>query len=97
MITDVISNVFMAEKQKPTDVFLITKKFKTSSQFSQFIEKQAVVSNSSCMDILIDYCMKNDIEIESVNKLLSSSLKEKLEVEAQDLNLLKVKANRLPF
>ena len=82
----------MVEKQKPTDVFLITKKFKTSSQFSQFIEKEAVLSKSSCIDILIDYCVKNDIEIESVNKLLSSSLKQKLEVEAQDLNLLKVKS-----
>jgi len=55
------------------------------------------VSKSSCIDILIDYCVKNDIEIESVNKLLSSSLKQKLEVEAQDLNLLKVKSNKLPF
>jgi len=97
VITDVITNEFMVEKQKPTDVFLITKKFKTSSQFSQFIEKEAVVSKSSCIDILIDYCVKNDIEIESVNKLLSSSLKQKLEVEAQDLNLLKIKSNKLPF
>jgi hypothetical protein len=49
------------------------------------------------MDILLEYCSKNDIEIESVNKLLSSSLKDKLEAEAQDLNLLKVKANKLPL
>lgn len=94
---EVMVNDLMADNQKTTDVFLITKKFKTSSQFSQFIEKQAVVTKSSCIDILIDYCIKNEIEIESVNKLLSISLKSKLEAEAQDLNLLKVKGNKLPF
>lgn len=88
---------FMSDNPKTTDVFLITKKWKTSSQFSQFIEKKAAIDKSTCIDVLLDYCLKNEIEIESVNKLLSSSLKEKLEAEAQDLNLLKVKSNKLPF
>jgi hypothetical protein len=87
----------MANTEKLTDVFVITKKFNTPSEFSQHIERRAVHTNSTCMDILLEYCVKNDIEIESVNKLLSSSLKDKLEAEAQDLNLLKVKANKLPF
>ena len=87
----------MASTEKLTDVFVITKKFNTPSEFSQHIERRAVHTKSTCMDILIEYCVKNDIEIESVNKLLSSSLKDKLEAEAQDLNLLKVKANKLPF
>lgn len=87
----------MANPEKMTDVFIITKKFKTPADFSQHIERHAVHTNSSCMDILVDYCIKNDIEIESVNKLLSSSLKEKLQAEAQELNLLKVKSNKLPF
>ena len=87
----------MANTEKLTEVFVITKKFNTPSEFSQHIERRAVHTNSTCMDILLEYCVKNDIEIESVNKLLSSSLKDKLEAEAQDLNLLKVKANKLPF
>jgi len=87
----------MANPEKLTDVFVITKKFNTPSEFSQHIERRAVHTNSTCMDTLLEYCVKNDIEIESVNKLLSSSLKDKLEAEAQDLNLLKVKANKLPF
>ncbi len=87
----------MASTEKLTDVFVITKKFNTPSEFSQHIERRAYHTNSTCMDILVDYCLSNDIEIESVNKLLSTSLKEKLEAEAQELNLLKVKSNKLPF
>jgi len=92
-----IVNEFMANTEKLTDVFIITKKFNTPSEFSQHIERRAFHTRSTCMDILLDYCVSNDIEIESVKKLLSSSLKEKIEVEAQDLNLLKVKANKLPL
>jgi len=87
----------MANPEKLTDVYVITKKFNTPSEFSQHIERRAVHTKSTCMDILLDYCVTNDIEIESVNKLLSTSLKDKLQAEAQDLNLLKVKANKLPF
>jgi hypothetical protein len=87
----------MANSDKPTDVYIITKKFNTPAEFSQHIERRAVHTKSSCMDILIEFCTSNDIEIESVNKLLSTSLKDKIEAEAQDLNLLKVKANKLPF
>jgi hypothetical protein len=92
-----IVNEFMANTEKLTDVFIITRKFNTPAEFSQHIERRAVHTKSTCMDILLEYCSSNDIEIVSVNKLLSSSLKEKIEVEAQDLNLLKVKANKLPF
>ena len=87
----------MNQKQKPSDVFLITKEFNTTTQFSQYIEEQAVRSDSTCMDILIDYCAKNEIEIDSVGKLLSPTLKDKLEAEAQNLNLLKAKTTKLPF
>ena len=87
----------MANTDKVTDVFIITKKFNTPTEFSQHIERRAIHTKSTCMDILLEYCTSNDIEIESVNKLLSASLKDKLQAEAQDLNLLKVKANKLPF
>lgn len=97
MITDVASGLFMAKEQKPTDVFLITKNFNTPTDFSQFIEKEAVVSGSSCIDILIDYCLKNDIEIESVGKIITPTLKSKLEVEAKSLNLLKSSTLELPL
>ena len=97
MNLEVITNDFMAEKQKPTDTFLITKEFRSPAEFSKHIEQTAVRTQSSCMDILIDYCIKNEIEAESLSKIINNSLRSKLEAEAQDLNLLKVKSNKLPF
>ena len=97
MNLEVITNEFMAETQKPTDTFLITKEFRTPAEFSKYIENNSFRTEQSCMDVLLDYCLKNEIEADSVNKIINSSLKQKLEAEAQDLNLLKVKSNKLPF
>lgn len=81
-----------------TNEFLITKEFKTATEFSQYIEKQAFENNIQCMDILVDYCVKKEIEMESVAVLLTSSLKEKIRAEAEELNLLKRKSGgRLPL
>jgi|MesohylFT_1024984.scaffolds.fasta_scaffold517173_1 hypothetical protein len=80
-----------------TDEFLITKQFKTAAEFSIFIEKLARDSRSPCMDILIDYCEKRNIEVSSVAGLISSSLKEKIRVEAQQLNMLKNDDGILPL
>jgi hypothetical protein len=98
MIEKVIDNTQEKPVEKLSDVQLITKKFKTSTQFSQHIEKIAFRTDSSCIDVLVDYCEKENIEIESVKKLLNASLKEKIKQEALDLNLLKEKRkNKLPI
>jgi len=94
---EVLTNEIMTNPEKITDTFLITKKFNSPSEFSQYIEQEAAITNSSCMDVLIDFCIKTEIEAESINKIINNSLKSKLEAEAQDLNLLKVKSNKLPF
>jgi len=96
-VNEVISNEFMAEKQKPTDTFLITKTFRTPAEFSLHVEQTAFRTGQPCMDVLLDFCMKHEIEAESVNKIINNSLRSKLEAEAQDLNLLKVKGSKLPF
>jgi hypothetical protein len=81
-------------KKKISDVTIITKNlFHTPTQFSQFIEELASTGKRPLMETLLDYCQKNDIDIESTNKLVSRSLKEKLRTEAIDNNLLP-KANR---
>lgn len=77
--------------------YLITKKFKTSTEFSQYIEKQASETGLACMDLLVDYCVKNEIEMESVSALLTTSLKEKIRAEAEELNMLKRKDGKLPL
>ena len=80
-----------------TNEFLITKEFSTATDFSQHIEKQAGVIGIPCMDMLVDYCLKRDIEMESVATLLTSSLKDKIRAEAEELNLLKRKGGKLPI
>lgn len=87
----------LTDKSKVTDVFLITKQFKTQVEFSQYIEKKAHKTDSSLIDILVEYCVKQEIEIESVKKLVTPSLKEKIKVEAESLNLMKEKTMKLPF
>ena len=85
-------------EEKISDIFLVTKEFHTSTEFSQFIEKMAFNTQSPSMDIVVDYCIKKEIEIESISKFLTASLKSKIKEEALDLNLLKEKRkNKLPL
>ena len=62
----------------------------TAARFSQDVEK-LVLNNSDMnyIDAVIHYCEINEIEIESVSKLVSKPLKEKLKYDAQKLNYIK--------
>ena len=92
----IVDNDMPVEEQQ-TDQFLITKEFSTSTEFSQFIERKAN-DGAGFIDVLVDYCTRKEIEIESIKKLLTPSLREKIKVEAQDLNLLKEKKGaKLPI
>jgi len=69
---------------------LIEKKFYSSRTFAEEIEK--IVKDNADMkyvDAIVYFCEKNSIDIESIPKLISKPLKERLKVEAMDLNLLK--------
>ena len=50
----------------------------------------------SYMDAVVYYCEQNEIEIETVGKFISKTLKEKIESEARDLNYLP-KVGKLPL
>jgi len=64
--------------------------FMTSVKFSQEVEKIAIENNDiNYIDAVLIYCEKNEIEIESVPKLISKPLKEKLKFDAQKLNYMK--------
>ena len=65
-------------------------KFMTAARFSQDVEK-LVLNNSDMnyIDAVIHYCEINEIELESVSKLVSKPLKEKLKYDAQKLNFMK--------
>lgn len=61
----------------------------TSVRFSQEVERIAVENSMNYIDAILHYCEKNEIEIESVPKLISKPLKEKLKFDAQKLNYMK--------
>jgi len=64
-------------------------KFMTSARFSQEVEKIAYEHSMNYIDAIVHYCEANEIEIESVAKLISKPLKEKLKFDAQKLNYMK--------
>ena len=69
-----------------------------SKEFSLIIE--GVVRDKrpiTYMDAIILYCEENQIEVETVGRLISKSLKEKIQVECTTANLLKMpEAGKLP-
>lgn len=69
-----------------SDEFLITKKFKTSNEFSLYIESRVASEGISYMDAIIAYCGEADIDVESIKSLVNKSLKEKIQIEAEERN-----------
>ena len=68
-----------------------------AKQFSLKIEE--IKRNSgdmSYMDAILSFCDEHKIDPAEVGKLISKSLKEKITLEAQELNLL-AKTGRLPL
>ena len=70
-----------------------------SKEFSLIIE--GVVKDKrpiTYMDAILWYCEQNQIEVESVGRLISKALKEKILVEASKANLIKVEqTGKLPI
>jgi len=69
-----------------------------SKEFSLIIE--GVVKDKrpiTYMDAILWYCEENKIEVETVGRLISKALKEKIQVECTTANLLKLpEAGKLP-
>ena len=70
-----------------------------SKEFSLIIE--GVVRDKkpiTYMDAILWYCEENQLEVESVGRLISKALKEKIQLEAMNANMLKVeKGGKLPI
>ena len=60
------------------------------------LEKIVKETELSYMDAVLDYARVSDIEPEAMAKMLNQSIKDKIEVEAQNLNMLK-KTGKLPI
>jgi hypothetical protein len=69
----------------------VEDKFLTSAKFSETIEKIVKESNGlvNYIEAMVTYCEENSIEFETVSKLISKPLKEKIKYQAQSLNYMK--------
>ena len=69
-----------------------------SKEFSLKIEGIVKEKKISYMDAVILYCEENDIDTGTVSPLISKSLKEKIQLEATNLRMLKFpKCGQLPI
>ena len=66
-------------------------KFMTQAKFSGMVEDVVKNSNglTNYIDAVVVVCDEYDIEIETVNKLISRPLKDKIKYNAQQLNYVK--------
>ena len=67
----------------------IESKFLTPQKFSMEIESIVAKEDMNYIDAICYYCEINNLEIESVTKLVSKPLKERLKYDAINLNFMK--------
>ena len=68
----------------------------TPTKFSLLIEQMVQTKNITYMDACLEYCKDNNVEPESLGRLVNKALKQKIQVEAENLNFLK-KSSTLPI
>jgi len=67
----------------------LNKKFISKDKFAEDIESLVLKTKMNYIDAIVYFCELNAIDLESVPKLISKPLKEKIKYEAQELNFLK--------
>ncbi len=67
----------------------IESKFLTPQKFAIEIEKIVANDELNYIDAILHYCETNNLEIESITKLISKPLKERLKWDATRLNFMK--------
>jgi len=76
-------------KEDETLEQVIENKFLTPSKFSLEIENIVVTEKCNYIDAIVMFCEQNGIEVETVTKLISKPLKERLKYDAINLNFMK--------
>jgi endonuclease V-like protein UPF0215 family len=80
-------NIEMPDSQKLDEA--LNDKFISKEKFAEEIESIVQNTNMNHIDAIVEFCEEKGIEVESVSKLISRPLKEKIKYEAQELNYLK--------
>ena len=67
--------------------------FLTKEKFADDIEHLVLDTGMNYIDAIVSYCEQNKIEVDSIGRLVSRPLKEKIRYEAFQLNYLKGSEN----
>jgi len=62
--------------------------FKGASAFSLHIEEIAKKNRMSHMDAVLKYCQENYLEPDDIKNLINKPLKDKIEMDMREVNLL---------
>lgn len=79
----------MSKKEELSKV--LDEKFLTPIKFSYEIERIVLREKMNYIDAILYYCEKETIDVESIPKLMTKPLKEKLKVDATRLNFMKAR------
>ena len=83
-----IEDMEITEKNKELEQ-AIEDKFLTPSKFALEVEKIVAEEKCNYIDAICHYCEINKIEVDSITKLVSKPLKERLKYDAINLNFMK--------
>ena len=67
----------------------LSKKFVSKEKFAEEIESLVLRTQMNYIDAIVEYCEINNIEVDTIGKMISKPLKEKLKYDATELNFLK--------
>ena len=67
----------------------LSKKFVSKEKFAEEIESLVLRTQMNYIDAIVEYCEINNIEVDTIGKMISKPLKEKIKYDATELNYLK--------
>lgn len=67
-------------------ISILPNMFENSKQFSLYIEKVVLERNITHMDAVLEYCKVNFVDPQDISKLINKSLRDKIRVNATELN-----------
>lgn len=77
------------EIKEITEALVITKRFRSPNEFSIYIDEQVARTRISYMEAVINYCNEIEIDIEAIGPLINQKLREKIQMEAEQSNMMK--------
>jgi len=72
-------------------------KIHSVNQFCKEIELLSIEKECGYIEAITMYCKETGLDVESVSKLITPTMKAKIQSEAESLNLLTKKTARLEF